>query len=51
MYAVFTTLEKTYDKVIRKALGEVLTLYGMHGRILNVKSFDNGSRVCESKWC
>ena len=35
MYVGFRDLEKTYDRVTREALGQVLRMYNVAGKLLN----------------
>ena len=57
VFFAFMDLEKAYDRVDRKALWEVLRMYGVGSKLLaGVKSFYDGSRACvrvsgsESEW-
>ena len=57
VFWAFMDLEKAYDRVDRKALWEVLQIYGIGGKLLRaVKSFYESSRACvrigggESEW-
>ena len=47
VYSEFLDLEKTYDRVDRDAMWNVLRLYGIGGRLLRgVKSLYVGSKAC-----
>ena len=47
LYIAFMDLEKAYDRVDRGALWEVLSAYGVRGKLLQaVKSFYAGSKAC-----
>ena len=47
VYWAFMDLEKAYDRVDRKAVWEVLGLYGVGGKLLKaVRSFYDGSKAC-----
>ena len=57
MYVGFTDLEKTYDRVNREALWQVLKVYDMGSKLLSgIKSMYVDSSACvkvksvESKW-
>ncbi|XP_076031278.1 uncharacterized protein LOC143019503 [Oratosquilla oratoria] len=57
VFWAFMDLEKAYDRVDRKALWEVMQIYGIGGKLLGaVKSFYESSRACvrirngESEW-
>ena len=47
VFWAFMDLEKAYDRIDRKAVWEVLRLYGVGGKLLNaVKSFYEDSKAC-----
>ena len=47
VFDVFTNLEKTYDRVDKKALWRELRLYGVGGSLLKAaQSFNVGSGAC-----
>jgi len=47
VFWAFMDLEKAYDRVDRKAVWEVLRMYGVGGNLLKaVKSFYDGSKAC-----
>ena len=47
MYVAFVDLEKTYDRVNREALSQVLRMYDVCGKVLNgIKSMYANSLAC-----
>ena len=47
LYAAFMDLEKAYDRVDRKALWDVMKIYGVGGKLLRaVQAFYENSRAC-----
>ncbi len=47
MYAAFMDLEKAYDRVDRKALWNVLKIYGVGGQLMKgIKAFHREMNAC-----
>ncbi len=47
LYAVFTNLEKTYDRVGMEALWNVLKIYGVGGQLMEgIKAFNREANAC-----